>query len=95
MDVVLVRGRASRALRVVLVVLAVMVAMVVRVAARCGWWRARFVVVAARLCVVAVLRWVRLVMLGVWRVRALVVRLLRCWMLLRVRRKVRRGVCRE
>lgn len=92
MDVVLVRGRASRALRVVL---AVMVVMVVRVAARCGWLQARFVVVAARLCVVVVLRWVRLVMLGVWLVRALVVRLLRCWMLLRVRRKVRRGVCRE
>ena len=76
-------------------VLAAMVVMVVRVAARCGWWRARFVVVAARLCVVVVLRWVLLVMLGVWRVRVLVVRLLRCWMLLRVRRKVLRGVCRE
>ena len=72
-----------------------MVVMVVRVVARCGWWRARFVGVAARLCVVVVLCWVWLVMLGVWLVRVLVVRLLRCWMLLRVRRKVRRGVCRE
>ena len=72
-----------------------MVVMVVRVAARCGWLLGRFVVVAARLCVVVVLRWVLLVMLGVWLVRVLVVRLLRCWMLLRVRRKVLRGVCRE